>query len=127
MQPRIEGAQRCLSFELSLSPKARVTSYRDYLGNIVHHFDIPGRHSKLTLTAEAHVECTPPAPLPYTLGDDPWGRLDALVEEGSLWEYVSPSAFARPTPRLLELSRELALDRSTDPLVLTKRLPLGSR
>src|SRR5436853_2752087 len=59
MQPRSEGTQRSLSFELALSPKARVASHRDYLGNIVHHFDVPGRHSQLIVKASAIVEIMP--------------------------------------------------------------------
>ena len=42
MHPRTEGFQRCLSFQLSVDPRARVNVYRDYLGNSVHHFDVPG-------------------------------------------------------------------------------------
>ena len=43
MHPRSDNNQRCLSFSLSVSPRCRVFSYRDHLGNNVHHFDIPGR------------------------------------------------------------------------------------
>ena len=32
MQPRSEGPQRCLSFELSVTPRTRLQSYRDHLG-----------------------------------------------------------------------------------------------
>jgi transglutaminase-like putative cysteine protease len=46
MHPRTEGAQRCLTFQLSVSPRTRVTSYRDYLGNTIHHFDVPGHHKE---------------------------------------------------------------------------------
>ena len=56
MQPRTEQHQRCLRFELTTTPRARVTAYRDPLSNIVHHFDIPGRHGQLTIVAEAIVE-----------------------------------------------------------------------
>ena len=44
MHPRTEGGQRCLSFQLSVDPRTRVYEYRDYLGNMVHHFDVPGQH-----------------------------------------------------------------------------------
>jgi transglutaminase-like putative cysteine protease len=44
MQPRSDGPQRCLTFQLMVHPRARVQFYRDYLGNTVHHFDVPGRH-----------------------------------------------------------------------------------
>ena len=41
MQPRTEQHQRCLGFELTTTPRATVTAYRDPLNNTVHHFDIP--------------------------------------------------------------------------------------
>ena len=47
MQPRSDGRQRCLRFELTTQPRARVFAYQDSLGNVVHHFDIPSRHSRL--------------------------------------------------------------------------------
>jgi len=59
MHPRSDNNQRCLSFSLSVSPRCRVFSYRDHLGNNVHHFDIPGEHSQLVMVAEALVEQQP--------------------------------------------------------------------
>ena len=44
MQPRSDGTQRCLHFGLSTTPASRVMMYQDHDGNIVHHFNIPGRH-----------------------------------------------------------------------------------
>ena len=38
--------------------------YQDHDGNIVHHFNIPGRHSRLDVTAEALVECARSRRLP---------------------------------------------------------------
>ena len=67
MQPRSEGAQRCLQFELASQPRARVFGYRDYLGNSVHHFDMPARHAQLTITARAQVQLDPPPALPDAL------------------------------------------------------------
>ncbi|HEY0072473.1 MAG TPA: transglutaminase N-terminal domain-containing protein, partial [Abditibacteriaceae bacterium] len=59
MQPMDHETQRCLSFGLNLKPQAKVNRYRDSVGNIVHHFDVPARHSNLTITAEAMVEVVP--------------------------------------------------------------------
>src|SRR5271165_3789220 len=56
MQPRTEGTQRCLNFQLSVLPRARVAWYRDYLSNTVHHFDVPGQHRQLVIVAEALVD-----------------------------------------------------------------------
>ena len=41
MQPRSDGCSGALHFALTITPRARVISYRDHDGNTVHHFDIP--------------------------------------------------------------------------------------
>ena len=51
LHPRCEGSQECVDFELILEPTARQFEHRDYLGNIIHSFDIPGGHRQLTITA----------------------------------------------------------------------------
>ena len=56
MHPRSEYAQRCFTFQLSVSPRARIFTYTDHLGNAVHHFDIPASHGQLTIIADALVE-----------------------------------------------------------------------
>ena len=74
MHPRTEGAQRCLTFQLSVDPRARVQSYRDYLGNTVHHFDVPGAHRQLTIVAEALVDMQPRPALPESVWSRRLGR-----------------------------------------------------
>ncbi len=122
MQPRTDGLQRCLHFGLTTDPATRVLMYQDHDGNAVHHFDIPGRHSALAVTAEAMVECDAPAPLPHRLGPRAWADLDALVAAGDCWEWLAPSHFARATPRLDALAGELRLQRGNDPLVTLRGL-----
>ena len=67
MHPRSDNNQRCLIVSLSVSPRCRVFSYRDHLGNNVHHFDIPGEHSQLVMVAEALVEQQPLPEIPQSL------------------------------------------------------------
>src|SRR5262245_30539970 len=95
MQPRTDTLQRCLQFNLLTTPSSRVMTYRDHDNNMVHHFNIPGRHSRLTVTAEALVECMPTRSLPHRLGPAAWSRLDAMAASGQWWEYLAPSAFAK--------------------------------
>lgn len=122
MQPRSDGLQRCLHFALGTLPQARVMMYQDHDGNGVHFFNIPARHGRLTLTAEALVECVPAAPLPDAAGTEAWPALDAIAQSGEWWEYLAPSPFARPTSLLESLAREFDLTRADDPLVLLRRL-----
>jgi transglutaminase-like putative cysteine protease len=122
MQPRSDGLQRLLHFTLTTTPQARVFMYQDHDGNTVHHFDIPARHSRLTLTAEALVESMMPPPLPDALELDDWDAIDAIVDAGEHWECLAPSTFARPTPLLDAFRREIRIDRSEDPLTVLRLL-----
>jgi transglutaminase-like putative cysteine protease len=122
MRPRTEGAQRCLSFQLSVDPRAMIFEYRDYLGNAVHHFDVPGKHIQLRIVAEALVEVQPPPELPKRLGADAWTQLDTLVSTGDYWEMMMPSQFAQTTPALEGMIAELHVERRDDPLTFLREL-----
>jgi len=117
VQPRSDGTQRCLRFALSTTPVSRIRMYQDHDGNLVHHFNIPGRLSRLSVIADALVESLPVAPLPETLGPGSWDRLDAATASGAFWELLNPSPFTRSTVRLRELSEEMRLSRFEDPVV----------
>ena len=122
MQPRSDGLQRCLQFALMTSPGSRILLHQDHDGNTVHHFDIPARHSRLTVTADALVETEAPRPLPHGLEPDAWSRLDALATSGEHWEHLAPSRFARHGPELRELAEEIRLERGPDPLVTLRQV-----
>lgn len=122
MQPRSDGTQRCLQFTLTTSPNSRVLMYQDHDGNIVHHFGIAGKHSRLTVTADALVE-TGPAPLiPYELGRGSWERLAELTAGGEFWEFLHPSQFVVGSPLLTALTEEIGIDIRADPLAILRRL-----
>ena len=122
MQPRTEAAQRCIRFGLSTTPASHVRMYQDHAGNTVHHFNIPGPHAQLTVTAEGLVECAAPADQPATLEAAGWARLDALTASGEFWDALNPSPFAHGTPLLDRLAGEIGLVRGDDPLGTVRRL-----
>lgn len=127
MNPRSEGLQRCLSFNLSVTPRARVQQYRDYLGNVIHHFDVPSPHRNLTIIAESMVDVTPPPVLPACLEADAWERLDADLAARDFWEMLTPSQFAHWTEALAAFAAELEIPsrreaRFVDPLELLLQL-----
>jgi transglutaminase-like putative cysteine protease len=122
MQPRSEVHQRCLKFELTTQPRARILGYRDFTGNIIHHFDIPARHSHLKITADATVETSSLPPLPESLSGDAWDAIDAIGSSGEYWDYLGPSRFAETSEMLLELKRELGIERRGDPLSLLREI-----
>ena len=127
MQPRSDGPQRCLSFQLAVQPKARVQSYRDYLGNTVHHFDVPGRHKQLSIVADALVDVQPAAALPEWLGENAWKQLDEMIAQGDYIEMLMESHFGQSTELLEQFAQELDVEsrqkaRTSDPLKLVLEL-----
>ncbi len=121
MQPRTDARQRCLSFSLDVSPRANVIIYRDFFGNAVHHFDIPGQHEVIEVGAQAVVEVLPPLVARASEAGN-WKELDARVAQGDYWEMLLPSQYARPTELLEKLRAALDLRRRGNPLELLQRL-----
>jgi transglutaminase-like putative cysteine protease len=122
MHPRSDASQRCLTFSLSVSPRCRVFPYRDYMGNNVHHFDIPREHTQLVIIAESVVERLGAVSTPLFLAPDAWTELDAIVAAGDFWEMLMPSDYAKPTPALVDLAHELDVRRRDDPLMLLHQI-----
>jgi transglutaminase-like putative cysteine protease len=89
--------------------------YRDFLGNLVHHFDIAASHNELSIKANSTVEVLP-GPEPSVSHAGSWSELDAIVSSGDYWEMLLPSTFAVPTPLLDKLANEMELERRATPL-----------
>jgi len=121
MQPRTDFRQRCLSFTLDVTPRANMMLYRDFYGNAVHHFDIPGQQSLIEISAQAIVDVLPSPDLRLDDAGD-WDDLDARVAETDYWEMLLPSQFAAPTVLLEKLAGELNLKRREKPLALLQEL-----
>jgi len=125
MHPRTEAEQRCLSFQLLVDPRTRINMYRDYLGNSIHHFDVPAKHLELRIVAEALVEIEPPPDLPQALPRESWAQLDSEVAAGDYWEMLMPSTFAQPGEGLLSLVEPLRVSRRDDPLTFLRELNIA--
>jgi len=124
MHPRTENTQRCFTFQLSVSPRARIFAYTDHASNLVHHFDIPEHHQQLTIIADALVDVTTPAELPDSLGAESWTELDGLMEAEDYWDMLMPSHFARSSPELESLALEFGMGKrdGRDPLTLLRTM-----
>jgi len=122
MQPRTDAWQRCLHFVLSTAPASRVMVYEDHERNVVHHFNVPARHARLTLTAQALVESATPPALPGALPSDAWEQLDAMTASGEFWDALAPSQYAERTDALFALGRSIGFRRGADPLSTLREL-----
>lgn len=122
MQPRSEGNQRCMNFDLMTYPKSKTMSYADYQGNIVHYFNIPRDHSKLIIVMESLVEVRSTNPVPANLSPDTWETIDQRRDAVEFFDMLQPSTFVQRTPLLETLSQELNLKRHDDPLTVLREL-----
>jgi transglutaminase-like putative cysteine protease len=84
--------------------------------------NVPGRHSRLTITAQAIVESTPPAIDPAVVSGGSWEALDDLTRSGEFWDLLVPSQFAEKTDALFEFARSIGLARAADPLTTLRGL-----
>ncbi len=121
LQPRSDTRQRCLTFSLEVNPPTTITSFRDFYGNAVHHFDIAGKHSTIDVTSEATVEMAQRLNV-EEIKQSNWEELDELVAHGDYWEMLLPSQFARSSELLEKLREEFGLKREGEPLALLKQM-----
>jgi len=125
LQPRTEWTQHCLTFDLETEPRARLFYYRDHLGNLVHHFNIPARHDDTELIATSVVEVAPFLSWPDTLEKSSWDEIDAEIAREDYWEMLMPSHYAKASPLLVELAAKLHVVRREDPMTVLKEINHG--
>jgi transglutaminase-like putative cysteine protease len=116
MQPRTDSVQRCLEFDVSVSPNTRPHRYEDFLGNVVHHFDVPSIHERLEVTASSLVDVAAPRDGKPAIGADAWKKLDALIESAEFWDWLHPSHFAVPGEAIAKFAEAIKVRRRDDPL-----------
>jgi transglutaminase-like putative cysteine protease len=125
LQPRSDGAQHCLTFELEVSPAANIMQYRDFMGNTVHHFDIARKHSQVKVIARSSVDVQPVAP-PSSADSGSWDDLDralaAPAPTEDYWEMLLPSQFAKSSLQLEALAADLRCEHRDTPLQLLTEL-----
>jgi transglutaminase-like putative cysteine protease len=127
MHPRSEGNQRCFVFQLSVNPRARIFGYTDSYGNLVHHFDLPARHGQLTIISDALVNIDAQPAVPEDMRVEAWQELEELLEKKDYWDMLMPSHFARSSPELEQLAREIGADerKGRSPLAFLQDIASG--
>src|SRR5262245_40644843 len=62
MQPKTTPHQTLSSFVLAVGPPTKVSRYRDWNGNVVHHFTVASFHDRIEVAARSLVATEPGAP-----------------------------------------------------------------
>ena len=113
MQPKTTADQTLQSFVLAVGPPTKISRYRDWNGNVVHHFTIVYFHDRIEVVARSAVSTHPVAPRldqvtdARPLPEPPYPLLDFLAFDGPVrasaaMRKFSQAAAAAPTAPLGE-------------------------
>ena len=116
LQPREERDQRVLDFSLDIEPLARPTAMRDAFGNACHLFNVHREHRRSSVRSRARVVTAPAPELPARMEAEAWDELARMADPARYWEYLNPSRFVRPGPRLDAFAAACGIARGSDPL-----------
>jgi transglutaminase-like putative cysteine protease len=107
LQPLVLPLQRLAGFEIVTEPRAKMSTYRDWLGNIVYHFDVPEKHNELIIRSRAMVETyQAPEPLPDRLEAGAWVHLRSQKIVGQYFDMLRPSRFVETSDLLRAFMEE---------------------
>jgi transglutaminase-like putative cysteine protease len=108
LRPMEDDRQSCISFRLVTSPASRGLSYRDGMGNWVHHFNVLTGHRHLRVEAESVVLAheVPPAPAEMSLQE--FDSLEPDWAEDHI-DFMTPTDYVPLLPDLRRLTFEAEL------------------
>ena len=117
IQPKTTTDQTLQSFVLAVGPPTKISRYRDWNGNVVHHFTIVHFHDRIEVVARSAVSTHPAVPAldrvtdarpfpepPYPLLD--FLAFDGPVRPGAALRKFSQGVAAPPAATLGEQVRE---------------------
>lgn len=116
LQPAELPRQRLVNFQIATLPRARMFRYRDWLGNMVYHFDVPEPHSELVIRSLASVSLDPGPVIPQHTSIIDWDALARDSLRNFWWDFLQPSRFTGPTPLLHAFLDGHGLTKGPDPL-----------
>jgi transglutaminase-like putative cysteine protease len=118
LQPLTLPLQRLVGFEIVTEPRAKMLTYRDWLGNIVYHFDVPAKHSELTIRSRAMVETYARSEVvPERMDSGAWLRLRGEKVQSQYFDMLRPSTFVEGSGHLERFMAEHDLTQlPPDPL-----------
>jgi transglutaminase-like putative cysteine protease len=118
LQPLTLPLQRLIGFEIVTEPRAKMITYRDWLGNIVYHFDVPAKHTELVIRSRAMVETyARDEKIPDRLNDTAWLHLRSEKIQAQYFDMLRPSTFVEGTGLLERFMTERDLSQiPPDPL-----------
>ncbi len=104
LQPLTNDTQRCLWFDLQITPEPHTSEFTDFYKNPVRHFAIAEAHDFLEVTAESLTETTPP---PEPAGHYPPADLSDVRYSREHFDFVGDSRYVARSPELWKCALDL--------------------
>jgi transglutaminase-like putative cysteine protease len=114
LQPKATLTQTVASFVLAAGPPTRISRYRDWNDNVVHHFAVTQYHDRIEVQSRSLVETRPPLFALAAIED----AMPVPLQPHGLHDWVLLDGPVRPTPRL---------ERFAASLDVPERAPLGEQ
>jgi transglutaminase-like putative cysteine protease len=105
--PHTNERQVLRHFEISVSPTAKTSDHRDWLGNTVHQFSILGVHSAVLVTSVSTVETRN---MSHEF-DELKAPLEGLIRDHRSWDFLQHHGPVMDDPALPALVQRLGLDK----------------
>ncbi len=103
LQPMPVPGQAVESFLLKVLPATRLTHFKDFYSNWIHHFEIIEPHGSLTIEAQSRVVTNPPAPLPAERLCS-FARMKEAPNVERCFDYLQASRFVELSPEAWKLA-----------------------
>jgi transglutaminase-like putative cysteine protease len=103
LQPMPVPSQAVESFLLKVLPATRLTHFKDFYSNWIHHFEIIEPHSSLTIEAQSRVVTNPPAPLPAEKLCS-FAQMKEAPNVERCFDYLQASRFVELSPEAWKLA-----------------------
>lgn len=92
LHPMNDKTQKCLDFQLHITPAAKVRDYPDFHGNCIHYFDVPQEHSELYVEAISMVQTRPDDRGPV-ISENPLSALGGGTVVEDYFDFLHDSAY----------------------------------
>ncbi len=116
LKPLENGGQQLGRFEIETKPPSAVNDEKDPFGNTRHVLNIHREHEALEIATHSTVRPAPFRSLPSGLGAAAWTEIDAWKASFLHWDFMHPSAMAKPSPALADFTDKNGISRGNDPL-----------
>lgn len=104
LQPVPNPEQVVENFLLRVLPAARLTHFKDFYSNWIHHFEIPESHNYLMIEAQSRVITRPPAPLPMVGEICSFNKMREAPNIERCFDYLQASRYVEISPEAWKLA-----------------------